>query len=140
MKFPLIDRIRVAWAIIKNKEFYACTVDSRYKDGSPLGIRTYSSFFGHKRKLKKLVDSLQSSLFCETRNPKTKGNIAGRGIAGLASTYIFNHMQGYSSKEKDFAYNYFTIGAEWLLWNLKCKAERGKLIDEFIKEWDTKED
>ena len=135
MNVPLVERIKTAWAIIKNREFYACTIESRYDDGKPLSTRVYSSWLGRKHKLKKLVDDLQFTLFCETAHPKTKGDISDKGISGLASTYIFNHMQGYTSKEKDFAYNYFKIGCEWLLWNMKCEAEDGKTIQEFLKEW-----
>ena len=39
--YSIIKRIKLCWAILTNKEFYACVVVSRYDDGSPLGTRVF---------------------------------------------------------------------------------------------------
>ena len=35
--YSIIDRIKLCWAILTNKEFYACVVVGRYDDESTLG-------------------------------------------------------------------------------------------------------
>lgn len=57
--FALIDRIKLCWAILSNKEFYAAVVVSRYSDGSPLGIRIYSNGKDTITYCRKLIESLK---------------------------------------------------------------------------------
>ena len=57
--FALIDRIKLCWVILSNKEFYAAVVQSRYSDGSPLGIGIYSNGKDTITYCRKLIKSLK---------------------------------------------------------------------------------
>ena len=39
--YSIIDRIKICLVILSNKEFYACVVTDRYKDGSELSTDVY---------------------------------------------------------------------------------------------------
>ena len=39
--WSIIDRIKFCWAILSNKEFYACVVTDQYKDGSTLAPKIF---------------------------------------------------------------------------------------------------
>lgn len=70
--YSIIDRIKLCWAILTNKEFYACVVTSRYDDGSPLGTRIFcygKDTITYKKKLIKILkDDIEMDKFYKPKN------------------------------------------------------------------------
>ena len=70
--YSIIDRIKLCWAILTNKEFYACEVTSRYDDGSPLGTRIFcygKDTITYKKKLIKILkDDIEMDKFYKPKN------------------------------------------------------------------------
>ena len=62
MHHSIIDRIKLCWAILSHKEFYACVVTSRYDDGSPLGIEVFCYGKDTITYKKKLIESLKADI------------------------------------------------------------------------------
>ena len=60
--YSIIDRIKLCWAILSHKEFYACVVTSRYDDGSPLGIEVFCYGKDTITYKKKLIESLKADI------------------------------------------------------------------------------
>ena len=60
--YSIIDRIKLCWGILTNKEFYACVVVSRYDDGSPLGTRVFCYGKDTITYKKKLIKALKEDI------------------------------------------------------------------------------
>ena len=60
--YSIIDRIKLCWAILCNKEFYACVVTSRYDNGGPLGTRIFCNGKETITYKKKLIESLKCDI------------------------------------------------------------------------------
>ena len=60
--YSIIDRIKLCWAILSNKEFYACVVVSRYDDGSPLWTRVFCYGKDTITYKKKLIKALKQDI------------------------------------------------------------------------------
>ena len=60
--YSIIDRIKLCWAILTNKEFYACVVVSRYDDGSPLWTRVFCYGKDTITYKKKLIKALKQDI------------------------------------------------------------------------------
>ena len=60
--YSIIDRIKLCWAILTNKEFYACVVVSRYDDGSPLGTEVFCYGKDTITYKKKHIESLKTDI------------------------------------------------------------------------------
>ena len=72
--YSIIDRIKLCWAILTNKEFYACVVVSRYDDGSPLGTRVFCYGKDTITYKKKLIESLKTDIKMDKfHNQNNKG-------------------------------------------------------------------
>ena len=59
---PIIDKIKLCWAILSNKEFYACVVTSRNDVGSPLSIEVFCYGKDTITYKKKLIESLKAEI------------------------------------------------------------------------------
>lgn len=62
MHHSIIDRIKLCWAILSNKDFYACVVTSRYDDGSPLCTEVFCYGKDTITYKKKLIESLKADI------------------------------------------------------------------------------
>lgn len=60
--YSIIDRIKLCWAILSNKEFYACVVTSRYDNGRSLGTRIFCNGKEAITYKKKLIESLKCDI------------------------------------------------------------------------------
>ena len=60
--YSIIDRIKLCWVILSNKEFYACVVVSRYDDGSPLWTRVFCYGKDTITYKKKLIKALKEDI------------------------------------------------------------------------------
>ena len=66
--YSIIDRIKICWAILSNKEFYACVVTHRYNDGSELSTNVYCYGKDTATYIKKLIESLKGDLLFYIHN------------------------------------------------------------------------
>lgn len=66
--YSIIDRIKICWAILSNKEFYACVVTHRYKDGSELSTDVYCCGKDTATYINKLIESLKGDLLFYRHN------------------------------------------------------------------------
>ena len=72
--YSIIDRIKLCWAILTNKEFYACVVVSRYDDGSPLATEVFCYGKDTITYKKKLIESLKTDIKMDKfHNQNNKG-------------------------------------------------------------------
>ena len=60
--YSIIDRIKLCWAILSHKEFYACVVTSRYGDGSPLSTEVFCYGKDTITYKKKLIEALKAGI------------------------------------------------------------------------------
>ena len=70
--WSIIDRIKLCWEILSNKEFYACVVTDRYKDGSPLATKVLCYGKDTVTYKKKLIKSLKWDIEIDKLQNKKK--------------------------------------------------------------------
>ena len=70
--YSIIDRIKLCWEIFSNKEFYACVVTDKYKNGSPLATKIFCYGKDTITYKKKLIKSIKWDI--EIDKYKNKNN------------------------------------------------------------------